>query len=728
MPALIPIAAAGVAFISGATVFDKFKGKEKRSLLALLEKAPVDNQQSDSNHQMLEVATQAITYGRTMVNTLLTRVTNLEEHYQLFIKTQVDPLFDTARDEQLKKLAQSTEITLTPYEREINHGLALSGIITTAAIVTIPFAPLLRLGLCLPPVVYLMKEQYKLAYQALVYERRLSFSLLNAVYQTLLWSGGYYVIGGLLFILGSLGQKLSYITEDRSQKGLVNIFGQQPHAVWVINEGVEIEIPFAQLQVGDTLVINAGQMVPTDGVIVAGHAALDQHRLTGESHPAEKGVGDTVLAATMVVAGRIQVRVEKTGQETVAAQIGEMLNRTASYQMAITTKAAQISDDSLLPTFLMAGLAGLTIGYQAMVAITSTMMGLSLRISGPVALLNYLNTAARYRILIKDGRSLELLQTIDTIVFDKTGTLTLEQPHVTQVHTFASVSGRTVLTYAAAVEQRQEHPVARAILAAAQDQGIALPAIKDARYEIGYGIQAWLDDNLIQVGSDRFMALAEIPLTAELEVLQTACQAQGHSLVIVAVDGQVVGAIELEPTLRPEIQAVLAELRQRNLDLYIISGDQEEPTRKLAQTLDIQHYFANTLPENKAKLVEQLQQEGRAVCFVGDGINDSIALKKANVSISLSGATTVATDTAQIVLMDTTLKQLPTLFKLAQEMDDNLKTGLSIAVVPVLLIWGGVFFLHLGILGAATLFEISLWAGIGNAMRPLLLHRAEAGE
>jgi len=197
---------------------------------------------------------------------------------------------------------------------------------------------------------------------------------------------------------------------------------------------------------------------------------------------------------------------------------------------------------------------------------------------------------------------------------------------------------------------------------------------------------------------------------------------------MVAMGEQLVGAIELEPTIRPEAKAVIDALHQRNLACYIISGDQEGPTRSLAQALGIEHYFANTLPENKAQLVEKLQQEGRAVCFVGDGINDSIALKKANVSVSLRGSTTVAMDTAQIVLMDTTLEQLPLLFQLAKEMESNLKTTHTLAIVPGLGIWAGVFFLHLGILGATLIFEASLWAGIANAMRPLLTYQENGKE
>lgn len=672
----------------------------------------------------LAALSEPLTKAKT---SLATTLTELEERYQRFVKTQVDPLFGAARAQQIQDLANSEEVIIGPYERLINRNLALSGVITTLALATAPLHPLVSGVICVPLAFYLVRPLFRNAYRSLVQERKLSLWVLGATNLTLLWLGGYYIIGSVIFIFTWLGQKLSHITEDRSHKGLVSIFGQQPRQVWVMSQQgdqrVEIEIPFEQLQVGDILVLSAGQMIPADGRIVEGQASIDQHRLTGEAQPAEKGVGDTVLAATVVLAGHILVQVEKAGQETVAAQIGEMLNKTASYQMAIATKAMQIADASVKPTFMAAGLALLTVGYGGMVAITSTIFGLNLRISGPMALLAYLNVASRHRILVKDGRSLELLTTIDTVVFDKTGTLTLDQPHVTQVHTFGAFTGDDVLAYAAAVEQRQNHPIARAICTAAEQQALTLPPLSDSRYEVGYGIQAQIDGQLIQVGSDRFMTLAAISLAPEVQTRQQQCHEQGHSLVMVAVDQQIVGAIELEPTIRPEAAAVLAELRKRKLTLYIISGDQEAPTRALAEQLGIDYYFANTLPENKAQLVEQLQAEGRAVCFVGDGINDSIALKKANVSVSLSGATSVATDTAQIVLMDATLQQLPLVFKLAQEMDATLRTGTILAIAPGLAIWGGVFFAHLGILGAAALFEASLWVGIANALRPLRTYR-----
>jgi Cu2+-exporting ATPase len=194
-------------------------------------------------------------------------------------------------------------------------------------------------------------------------------------------------------------------------------------------------------------------------------------------------------------------------------------------------------------------------------------------------------------------------------------------------------------------------------------------------------------------------------------------------LVLVAVGEQLVGSIELQPTIRPEAQAVIAALHERKLTTIIISGDQEAPTRKLAQELNIDRYFANVLPEGKAKLVEQLQQEGRSVCFVGDGINDAIALKKAQVSVSLRGATTIATDTAQIVLMDQTLRTLPTLLDLSHELERNLMTSLFLVTVPCCLVIGGVFFFHVGVPLAVSSFTATFAAGVANAMSPMFRKR-----
>ena len=658
--------------------------------------------------------------GAAVADSLLTKANALELQYQQWIRTQIDPLFGAERDQHMLEITkQSGGLLITPYEKMLNRNIAIavftSGIAITGKLIFLP----LQLA-CIPLALYLtwpVIQRLGFNYKNRRYAR-LQLNLLSCINSVLIWGGGFFVAGGLASAFVFLTEKLITITEDRSRKDLVNIFGQQPRMVWAVVNGVEVEVPFESLQVGDTIVVGAGQMIPIDGVITQGYASIDQHRLTGEAQPAEKGVGDSVLAATVILAGQIHICVDKAGKATLAAQIGEILSNTASYQMAIETKAFRVAVASFWPTILGSIVAGLTVGLEGATAITNSFFGINIRLTSPIAMLNYLNLASRKSILIKDGRSLELLKEIDTIVFDKTGTLTLDKPHVTQIHCLQGYSPEQLLTYAAAVEQRQSHPIAQAILSAALERDLVLPTIDDVGYEVGYGIRAYIDGRRVRVGSDRFMDLEQIIIPDAMQAVQTAAHAQAHSLVMVAVDNELVGVLELEPTIRPEAKAIVAELHKRGKTLYIISGDQEQPTRSLAASLGIDHYFANTLPQDKAKLVEQLQTEGRKVCFVGDGINDSIALKKAQVSISLRGATTVATDTAQMVLMDATLQQLPALFDLAHSFDQNMRAGFAAAIVPGVTIFGGVFLFHMGVVGSMVLFNLGLLTNLGIAMLP----------
>jgi P-type E1-E2 ATPase len=308
-------------------------------------------------------------------------------------------------------------------------------------------------------------------------------------------------------------------------------------------------------------------------------------------------------------------------------------------------------------------------------------------------------------------------------VFDKTGTLTLDEPHIGHIHTCSDLEADEVLRYAAAAEHRQTHPIARAILAESANRGLSLPPVERAQYEVGYGLSVRHGEQRIRVGSARYMALEDISLPTAIQRITQGVHEQGYSLVMVAVNDRLVGAIELRPTLRAEIGPILDELRRRNLDICIISGDQEGPTRRMADELGITRYFANTLPEDKASLVAGLQAEGRSVCFVGDGINDSISLKKANVSVSLRGASTAATDTAQIVLMGQGLQELPFMFQLADEFDSNMRAGFGFSVGQGVVVIGGALLSVVGIIAGTLIWTAALVAGLGIACLPLQRHQ-----
>ncbi len=649
-----------------------------------------------------------------------------ERPHQRLMVEQSDPTSGRARPERLALQGTSDRsLVRTEAERQLDRCIGASALSIGAALASVVFPPLslLALGAGLYGGVRIFRH----GYNALVNQGRLTMSVMLSLHFLGVFAGGFLIAGSLALLAYYLSEKLVSRTQRRSQQSLVEIFGEQPRTAWQLVDTVEVEVPVESLHAGDTVVVQAGQVIPVDGAIVRGIATVDQHRLTGESQPAEKGVGDPVLAGTLMMAGKVHVQVEKTGVETAAAQIGVILSNTALYQASIVSRGEQVADKSVGPTLILALIALPLAGYRYLVAILGAGIGLNIRLTAPISMLNFLNVAADQGILVKDGRSLELLKDVDTVVFDKTGTLTLDQPEIGLIHTCADEDAETVLGYAAAAEHRQTHPIARAVLMEAAKRGLSLPDVDQAQYQVGYGLRVQLADRLIRVGSDRYMGLEQIVIPDSIQGVLGAAHDQGHSLIMVAVNDQLVGAIELQTTLRPEVDAVVNELRRRQLRIVIMSGDQEQPTSKLAHELGISSYYSNTFPEEKASLVAQLQSEGRSVCFVGDGINDSISLKKANVSISLRGASTVATDSAQIVLTGQGLVQLPFVLQLASEFDSNMRAGYIVSVGQGVIVIGGALLAVVGIVPATLIWVSSLLVSLGIAQLPLRKHQIGRG-
>lgn len=641
-------------------------------------------------------------------------------------KTVTTPLFTDARQEQLKELfsvgKENVDREISAAEKEINRYLATSSVSLALATAGTLFYPPLAL-LSLPGLVYGTFPVWQKAYRALFYDKQVKIAILDSIALPGIILTGHFLAAALCYTLYYVSEKLLLKTKDSSIKNLTNVFGEQPRFVWILSDGVEVEIPFERLQVGDIVVVHAGQSIPVDGKIVDGYGSIDQRMLTGESQPAEKGIREPVFASTLLLEGQIGIQVEKAGKETVAANIGEILLRTTDFKAGVQLKGEEIADQSTLPTLFLGALALPIGGHTAALAVLNAAVGENVKLVAPLSVLNFLQLASQAGILIKDGRALELLSQVDTVVFDKTGTLTLEQPHVGAIYTCHGMNENKLLAIAAAAEYKQTHPIARAIREAAQERQLTVPELSEAKYDVGYGLKVRINQQVVLVGSKRFMEMSEVTIPPDIRQRQEDCNEHGYSLVYVAIDDELAGAIELHATIRPEAKPIISQLRQRGFDIVIISGDHEKPTRKLAQELGIEHYFAETLPENKANLIEQLQAEGKAVCFVGDGINDSIALKKANVSISLSGASTIATDTATIILMDGSLNQLDELFELADKLDYNMKGNLVSSILPGVITIGGAFFFHFGILSAIMIYNVGLVAGVANAMWPMISHQ-----
>jgi heavy metal translocating P-type ATPase len=567
---------------------------------------------------------------------------------------------------------------------------------------------------------YSVIPSFKAAYRVVVHEKRLGVDVLDAlVVLTCLATNKVFAGTVLGFTLG-MARKLVKRTEDNSKKMLLNVFGKQPRFVWLEVDGSEVETPLERLRANDIIVVHTGETVPVDGEVVEGMAMVDQHTLTGESAPVEKLKGDKVLASTTLIAGKVRVAVTNAGDDTTSAKLARILNDTAGYTLRSQSKGEELADRAVIPTLALGALGLATAGVNGATAVVNCDLGTGIRMAAPIAMLSSLTLSAEHGILVKDGRALELMRSVDTFLFDKTGTLTRERPEVGRVLTYGKHADRQILQWAAAAENKFSHPIAKAITDKARALGLQLPKIDESKYHVGYGITVGLAGHTIRVGSARFMKHEGVALPPELQKEMDAAHEDGNSLVMVGVDRALGGAIELRAAERPEAASVIAGLRARGAKhVAIISGDHEQPTRKLAHRLGMDRYFAEVLPQDKAKYVELLQNEGRTVCFIGDGVNDSIALKKANVSISLRGASSVATDTAQVVFIEDSLTKLLQLYDVSGDLHRNINTSWGLILVPNLICIAGAFLAGFGVMHSMVFNQIGGMLAVGNGLLPL---------
>ncbi|MCV6639086.1 heavy metal translocating P-type ATPase [Candidatus Albibeggiatoa sp. nov. NOAA] len=648
----------------------------------------------------------------------------VDEKYQQFFEKNIDSQFvSQERNQQLQEFIHNDK----QEEANINRNLGISIVNTTTAIIGSFFYPPLLI-LTAIGVLYTTYPIVKQSIITAVYEKRIAYLSHVGVASVLFGLlGGFYIISSAMMLVVLLALKIAARTKNYSQNMLMSTFAvQPPSTVWISVDNVETEIAFSALQIGDVLVLNAGQTVPIDGHVVDGNALIDQHILTGESQPVEKSNKDKVFANTLILSGKIYVAVDQTGSETIAMQISQILANTSDSHLDHQARSEKIADSLALPVLAASGLAWMTVGTTGAVTILNSGLGSTMMFSGPLSMLSFLNIASHNGILVKDGRSLELLHTIDTVIFDKTGTLTIEQPEVSEIHHYHDWTKQQVLYFAAIAEYRQTHPIAKAILTASAQYDIELAAPDESHYQIGFGIHVRYQQQDIKVGSLRFMRSANIEIPKQVEAQHQKAIEWGNSFVAVAVGNTLIGTIELQVQLRPETEELIKQLHQRKLKLYILSGDHYHPTQHLAQRLEMDGFFAEVLPEGKADIVKQLQDEGRKVCFVGDGINDAIALKQADISVSLRGATTVATDSAQIIILSQSLIQLDQLFNIAESFHDNLSRTLKLSYIPGSIVISGAFLFHFGMLAALLLYSAGLTATISHALSPMLKLPKEA--
>ena len=561
---------------------------------------------------------------------------------------------------------------------------------------------------------------FKRAWQGLKDERKINVDFLDALAVSLHSLEGFLVGPAMMITMIEGGEAVRDATQRIAHSANTDLLASLQTDVRLLVDGTEVIVSSTSLQAGDRIALFPGDQIPVDGRIESGEGSLDVVKLTGESVPRHAGPGDEVLAGFILLEGNLVVETEAVGEATRVGQITAMIESAPVYDTRVGNVAGQVANRFVLPTLALAGLSLLLSGGNIAQAASLLMfdLGTGLRVSVPTAIMAALTRAGSQGLLIRSGRSLEQLVDIDVVVFDKTGTLTQGHPSVVHVEVVSGAhSINKLVQLAASAEQGLNHPVAEAIVKHAEELGVSAEECEAWDYRIGRGVAATIQGHQVLVGNAKLLREEKLePATPSVDPeLETATP------VYLAVDDTVVAVIYAADALRPDSQAMVAELHRRGIQAHMLTGDVSSVAHAVAKRLGLrpEEVHADALPDEKAKLVQQLSQQGHKVAFVGDGINDSAALAYADVSISFASGSDLARETADIVLTNDRVSDLIVAQDLARETFGLVKQNIGIVGVPNLsaLLLGT--FLPVSPIAAVVLNNGSALVAAANAMRVL---------
>ena len=542
----------------------------------------------------------------------------------------------------------------------------------------------------------------------------------------------YFETAVIIIALVLLGRWMEARAKKQTSSAIKALAGLQARTARVIRDGVEQDIPIESVQVGDHVRVRPGEKVPVDGVIVEGRSTLDESMLTGESVPVEKSADDEVIGATINNTGSFVFRATKVGRDTTLSQIMRMVEEAqgskAPMQAMVDTVASYF-----VPAVLAAGavafVAWLAFGPGLIFALTVLIATLiiacpcALGLATPTAIMVGTGKAAEHGVLVRGGEALEMTRRIDTIVLDKTGTLTRGKPAVTEIVAIGDITQAELLRLAAAAEIGSEHPLGRAIVDRANELGLEVPTAETFDSLTGRGIRARVDGCDVVVGNRTMMHEQVVPL-ADFGEKPDELAARGMTPMYVAVDNSAAGIITVADTLKPESTEAIAKLQALGLEVWMLTGDNEQTAAAIADEVGIDRVLAEVLPEQKAEKVQSLQDAGRTVAMVGDGINDAPALAQANLGIAIGTGTDVAMAASDITLIGGDLRNIVTAIALSRKTVGAIKQGLFWAfgyntlLIPVAM---GVLFPFFGLLLnpvlAAAAMAMSSVSVVTNALR-----------
>lgn len=544
----------------------------------------------------------------------------------------------------------------------------------------------------------------------------------------------YFEAAAVVSTLILLGRYLEARSKGQTGQAIARLIGLQAKTAHLIENGQVRDIPLDELKVNDTVLVRPGETVPADGVVISGQAHINESMMTGEPLPVSKTSGDKVVGSTVSTNGSLTVKVEQVGENTVLANIIRMVQQAQADKLPIQN-ILDVVTSRFVPAVLLVAvftfMAWMIWGPEPLLphALTATVAVLiiacpcAMGLAVPVSIMVATGRAAQLNILFRKASALQLLKDTKVVVFDKTGTLTHGCPELTDLYVVEGFEQAQLLAHVAAIEQQSEHPIALAIVKASQEQALHLPQVDDFRNILGAGIQARIGHDAYLIGSETFLASQGVDIR-DLAEKGTEFSHAGKTPIFVAVNTRAVGLFVIADTVKKDAASVIAHLHNMNIKTVMLTGDNTQTAQAIARQLKIDKVYAQALPDDKVKYVNQIKQEMGTLVFVGDGINDAPALANADVGVAIGTGTDIAIESADVVLMGKNIQNVAHAVSLSKATFRNIYQNLfwafsyNVALIPIA---AGVLYpaygLGLSPVFAAAAMALSSVFVVSNALR-----------
>lgn len=495
----------------------------------------------------------------------------------------------------------------------------------------------------------------------------------------------YFESAAVVLTLITLGKFMESRATGKTSEAIQKLIALSPKQARVIRGGKEVEIDASQVLVGDEVVVRPGESFPVDGVLISGSTSVDESMLTGESLPVEKTVGDNVTGASMNINGAVHFKATRVGKDTALAQIIRLVEDAQGSKAPIAKLADKISGifvPIVMGLGILAALGWLLIGKESVefsltifVAVMVIACPCALGLATPTALTVGMGKGAEHGVLIKNGDALENAQRVDMVLLDKTGTITEGKPAVTDVLPLAGQSEQELLALAGAAEKGSEHPLGKAILRAAEEKNLSLPEVSGFKALPGLGVLVDFEGKALRIGNQK-MIEETLTLGEEEQKLASELANDGKTPMFAALGDSLIGIIAVADTVKPDSKEAIQKLHAMGIKVAMVTGDNRRTADAIGRMMNVDQVFSEVLPDQKAGIVNQLKSQGKFVAMVGDGINDAPALATAEVGIAIGTGTDVAIASADIVLMRSTLMDVPVAIDLSKKTLRNIKQNL----------------------------------------------------